>query len=238
MSFTKPVVPPRLAVHILIWSWSGFECRDRVTEQAVISHSFPIHPWRDPGSRCAVYFTLTRGINTAHIVNSFALGCHVFFEKLNIRKTNPGYLHFYHVQHSFPFCSVSPGVCLSFPSPLRSTICLAGQAPMAANLRGFACQGKYICLSFLKGVFHWGWSSRLKGFNSLCQHHEKSTAVCQGSDSSWREVLCTSVLAPSGTEFLPVSLEEFYLITLFSVFTLTSLYAVCNLFILLRINSS
>lgn len=76
--------------------------------------SSPAQPSRGPGACCHVYFTFARGVNTLHIVNIFALGCHVFLEKLNKRKTNRICLHFYHVQH-FPFHF---SLCSQDPAPL------------------------------------------------------------------------------------------------------------------------
>lgn len=200
--------------------------------------SSPVHPSRGPGACCHVYFTFTRGVNTVHIVNIFVLGCHVFLEKLNRRKTNRICLHFYRVQH-FPFhcslCSQDPA------SPFTSSnkLNLSGRAsPAGSKFLRFHLPGKNaFVLLFLKGGFHWGQDSWLKGIYPLCQHREETTSVCQGSHSFWGEVLCSFGLgASSGTESLPGCLEEFYLYFLLS--NLTILCAEHKLFILLGVSLS
>lgn len=121
----------------------------------------PTSPLGGPGACCHVYFTFTRGVNTLHIVNIFALGCHVFLEKLNIRKTNGICLHFYHVQHfPFPFLPLHPRSPPPRSLPLISSICRAGQARLAVSPSFSLAWEKCICLS----LFFERWFSLGTGF--------------------------------------------------------------------------
>lgn len=140
---------------------------------------------------CIFYF-YTWCKHTAHCKHlCFRLSC--IFREVKHKK-NKRYLS-----------SLLPRSALSFPisssaskipaSPFTSSNkfnLLSRASPAGSKSLVFTCLGKmHLSFFFLKGGFHWGQDSWLKGIYPLCQHHDETASVCQGSHSFWAEVLCS-----------------------------------------------